>query len=65
VLFFGKWVLKDCIFTAAMLSLTDLPPEILSAIATFVGGEYLRDQTERLLLCKAWFDSHIYKVTLV
>ncbi|KFX93750.1 hypothetical protein O988_06638 [Pseudogymnoascus sp. VKM F-3808] len=40
-----------------MLSLTDLPPEILLTIATFVGGEYLRDRTERLLLCKAWYQA--------
>lgn len=50
-------------FTAAMLS--DLPPEILSTIATFVGGEYLRDRAERLLLCKAWFAPHSPKITQV
>lgn len=48
-----------------MLSFTDLPPEILAAIATFVGGEYLRDRTERQLLCKAWFASHSLKVKLI
>ena len=48
-----------------MLSLTDLPPEVLLVIATFVGAEYLRDGAERLLFCKAWFDYHILKVKLI